>query len=71
MASSIVGTAKNDVTRCSSMTPRVSAGSNRRTTTAQPPRSSAGLTVPLSPPMWNSGARARVRSAPVKSSPMN
>ena len=71
IASSIVGTAKNDVTRCSSMTARVSVGSNRRTITAQPPRSRAGLTVPLRPPMWNSGARASVRSLPLKSRPMN
>jgi hypothetical protein len=69
MASSIVGTAKNEFTRCSSMTRSVSAGSNRRTITAQPPRSSAGFTVPLSPPMWNSGASASVRSTGVKSRP--
>ena len=71
IASSIVGTAKKEVTRCCSITASVSAGSNRRTTTAHPPPSRAGLTVPLRPPMWNSGARARVRSACAKSIPMD
>jgi hypothetical protein len=69
IASSIVGTAKNEFTRCASMTSSVPAASNPRTTTAHPPRSRVGFTVPLSPPMWNSGASARVRSSAVKSIP--